>query len=72
MKPFMAYTSMHQYGSRAVLSLDHWVASLGGDTTHVVIVTSHHDVALHSPFGTPAVCMCVCVCVCVGECGEIY
>jgi len=61
----MAYTSMHQYGSRAVSSLDHWVASCSGDTTHVVIVTSHHDVALHSPFGTPAVCMCVCVCVCV-------
>ena len=59
------YTSMHQlevqYSGAAAESLDHWVAGCSGDTTHVVIVTSHHDVTLHSPLSSPAVCVCVCV-----------
>ena len=35
--------------------LDEWVAGLGGDAAHVVVVTSHVDVAVHSPTLAPAV-----------------
>jgi hypothetical protein len=35
--------------------LDQWIASLGGDTALVSLVTGHHDVSLHSPGRTPAV-----------------
>ena len=38
--------------------LDHGVAGLGRNTTLVVMVTSHHDVALEAPASTPAVCVC--------------
>ena len=44
--------------------LDHRVAGLGGNTTLIVVVTSHHDVAFEAPASTPAVCV---VCVCVYE-----
>ena len=52
--------------------LDHRVAGLGGNTTLIVVVTSHHDVAFEAPASTPAVCVvCVCVWICVvGEGGK--
>ena len=34
--------------------LDNRVAGLGGNSTVVVAVSAHHDVAFHSPTGTPA------------------
>ena len=36
------------------LQLNHWVAGAGSDTTVVVAVTAHLDVAVHSPGLTPA------------------
>ena len=38
-----------------MIFLDHGVAGLGGDTTGVLLVSGHLDVALLSPGGSPAV-----------------
>lgn len=33
--------------------LDQWIAGLSGDTTHVVVISGHHNVAVHSPAFSP-------------------
>lgn len=33
--------------------LDQWIAGLSSDTTHVVAISCHHDVAVHSPAFSP-------------------
>ena len=36
-----------------------WVGGITGNSTLVVLVSGHHDVARHPPVGAPAVCVCV-------------
>ena len=35
-------------------SLETWVGGIAGNSTLVVVVPGHHDVAIHTPTGTPA------------------
>ena len=44
------------------------VGGITGNSTLVVLVSNHHDVAIHTPVGSPAVFVCVCVCLCVHAC----
>ena len=37
------------------VDLESWVGGIGGDSTLVVLVPCHQDVAIHSPVGAPAV-----------------
>ena len=68
-------TNHHCYSPSVKLGhytrLESWVGGISRYATLVVLVPRHHDVATHTPVGTPAMCMhvcnsvCVCVCVCV-------
>ena len=42
-------------GSCTITRLHEWVAGRRGDAALVVLVSGHHDVALHSPASTPGV-----------------